>query len=63
MKQVNLPNLEEMTIVEAIQWYTGEVAKVFERTARINGTYSDSYKNSLYEWKQHLNRKIALERN
>ncbi|MYL44409.1 hypothetical protein GLV94_02010 [Virgibacillus halodenitrificans] len=59
---MNLPDLDKMTIVEAIHWYTGEVAKVFTPKARINGTYSDDYKNALFFWKQCLNEKIDKHR-
>jgi hypothetical protein len=43
---VKLPSLAEMTTVEAIHWYTGEIAKVTNRQARINGTYSEEYLKS-----------------
>lgn len=63
LNQIKLPNIKELTIVEAIHWYTGEVAKLTSRKARINGTYSDDYINALKAWKQRLNAKIALESN
>lgn len=59
---MNLPNIDNMSIVEAIHWYTGEVAKVTSREARINGTYSEDYKKALFDWKQRLNRRCELVR-
>lgn len=58
----NLPDIEKMTNVEAIHWYTGQVAKVTSREARINGTYSEDYKKALFDWKQRLNKRCELER-
>ncbi|WHX79325.1 hypothetical protein QNH32_01345 [Priestia flexa] len=56
-----LPNIEEMSLIEAIHWYTGEVAKATSREARINGMYTQEYKKSLYEWKLRLNQRCRLE--
>ncbi|PJY99739.1 hypothetical protein CPT06_12310 [Bacillus vallismortis] len=58
----DLPNIDNMTTVEAIHWYTGEVAKVTSREARINGTYSEDYLKALNEWKLSLNERCKLER-
>ncbi|QFT88062.1 hypothetical protein FIU87_05365 [Bacillus sp. THAF10] len=49
---MNLPNIEKMTNIEVINWYTAEVVKVTSRVLRINGTYSEKYLKSLNEWKQ-----------
>jgi len=51
-----------MTTVEAIHWYTKEVAEVFSAKNRIAGTYSDSYRDALLGWKQELNRKALKEK-
>lgn len=56
-----LPNIEEMSLIEAIHWYTGEVAKVTSREARMNGIYTEEYKDSLYKWKLRLNQRCRLE--
>jgi hypothetical protein len=57
-----LPDIEEMTVIEAIHWYTGEIIKVTSREARMSGKYSEEYKDSLYEWKLRLNRRCEQER-
>lgn len=58
----HLPNINEMTIIEAINWYTKELTKVFEVKNRVAGTYSEEYKEALLCWKQELNRKAREER-
>jgi hypothetical protein len=50
-----------MSTVQAIAWYTGEVAKIYEPKARINGTYSEEYKDALFQWKKVLNKRCELE--
>jgi hypothetical protein len=57
-----LPDIEEMTIIEAIHWYTGEIVKVNSQEARMNGTYSKEYKDDLYQWKLRLNQRCRLEK-
>lgn len=51
MNSFNLPNLEDMTAEAAITWYTGEIAKVTRREARVNGIYSDEYLQSLFAFR------------
>lgn len=63
MMKFQLPNINEMTTVEAIHWYTQEIAEVFSVRNRINGTYSDAYKDALLAFKQELNRKSLADKN
>jgi hypothetical protein len=57
-----LPNINEMNTIEAINWYTSKVAEVFNINNRVAGTYSDEYKDALLSWKQELNKKALEER-
>ncbi len=58
-----LPNINKMTTIQAIHWYTKEVAEVFSAKNRINGIYSDAYKDALLAFKQMLNRKALADSN
>lgn len=60
--EFQLPNINEMTTIQAIQRYTKTVAEVFSAKNRIAGTYSDEYKKTLLHWKQVLNSKALEER-
>ncbi|EKN67072.1 hypothetical protein BABA_13145 [Neobacillus bataviensis LMG 21833] len=57
-----LPNIDEMTTIEAISWYTKQVVEITSAKHRIAGTYSDEYKQALLQWKKELNRKALAER-
>ena len=57
-----LPNINEMTTVEAIQWYTKQVVEVTSVKNRVAGTYSEEYKQALLQWKKELNRRALAER-
>jgi hypothetical protein len=57
-----LPKINEMTTVEAIHWYTKQIAEVTSVKSRVAGTYSEAYKQSLLSWKQELNRRVLAER-
>jgi hypothetical protein len=57
-----LPNIQEMTTVEAIHWYTKQIVEVTNVKHRVAGTYSEAYKQALLSWKKELNRKVLAER-
>jgi hypothetical protein len=57
-----LPKINEMTTVEAIRWYTKQIAEVTSVKSRVAGTYSEAYKQALLSWKQELNRRVLAER-
>ncbi|RIU93316.1 hypothetical protein [Oceanobacillus picturae] len=57
-----LPNINEITTINAISWYTKELTKIFDIKNRVNGTYTDEYKDALLVWKQELNSKALNER-
>lgn len=51
-----------MTTVEAIHWYTKQVAEITSVKNRVACTYSEAYKQALLRWKSELNRKVLAER-
>ncbi|MTH53533.1 hypothetical protein GKZ89_08890 [Bacillus mangrovi] len=59
---LDFPNINKVTTIEAISWYTGKVAEVTQKKHRIAGTFSEGYINALLAWKQGLNSKIAEAR-
>jgi hypothetical protein len=52
-----LPNLDEMTDVEAIRWYTAEVAKLMK-----NRELKTEYGLALLEWKKQMNKRLEENR-
>jgi Mg2+/Co2+ transporter CorC len=57
-----LPNIDEMTTIEAIYWYTKQITEVTSVKNRVARTYSDEYQQALMQWKKELNRKALTER-
>lgn len=57
------PNIKDLNICEAISWYTKQVAEITNVKNRVNGTFSEEYKEALLQWKKELNRKASIERN
>lgn len=43
------PNINEMTTIEAISWYTKQVVEVTSVKNRVAGTYLDEYKQALLQ--------------
>ncbi|WP_200411256.1 hypothetical protein [Virgibacillus salexigens] len=43
---IQLPNLDTMTTVEAIHWYTKQVSDVFSTKNRVAGTYTEAGKRA-----------------
>lgn len=60
---IQLPNINEMTLEDAIVWYLKETNRVFSTKHRVAGTFSNEYKRALWQWKQELNRQALEERN
>lgn len=56
------PKIEEINICEAICWYTKQVVEITNVKNRVNGTFSEEYKEALLQWKKELNRKALTER-
>jgi hypothetical protein len=54
---MKLPNLAEMTDIEAIRWYTCE----FLRLSR-EGQLNSEYGKALLEWKKQLNARLEQSR-
>lgn len=54
---VQLPEIHKITTIEAINWYTKQVAEITKQKNRIAGIYA------LLLWKGELNRKALAERN
>ncbi|MDU1845215.1 MAG: hypothetical protein E6778_06680 [Niallia nealsonii] len=60
---VQLPEINEMTTIEASSWYTKQVAEITNPKNRIAGTYLDEFKQALIRWKGELSRRVLAERN
>lgn len=56
-QMIQLPNLEEMTDVEAIHFYTSE----FLRLSR-EGQLNSEYGKALLEWKKEMNKRLEQSR-
>jgi hypothetical protein len=54
---MKLPNLAEMTDVEAIHWYTSEYLRL-SREGQLNSEYG----KALLEWKKQLNARLEQSR-
>ncbi|AMQ19642.1 hypothetical protein [Geobacillus sp. JS12] len=52
-----LPNLAEMTDVEAIRWYTSEVVRL-SKERKLNSEYG----KALLEWKKKMNERLEKSR-
>lgn len=60
MSTPQLPDLSTMTTVDAIVWYTREVARV--SATKPGTTDRTEYTQALLAWKRALNERIDLER-
>jgi cyclopropane fatty-acyl-phospholipid synthase-like methyltransferase len=56
-EMMKLPNLAEMTNIQAIHWYTNE----FLRLSR-EGQLNSEYGKALLEWKKQLNARLEQSR-
>jgi hypothetical protein len=56
-EMMKLPNLAEMTDIEAIHWYTSE----FLRLSR-EGKLDSEYGKALLEWKKQMNARLEQSR-
>jgi hypothetical protein len=56
-EMMKLPNLAEMTDIEAVHWYTSE----FLRLSR-EGQLNSEYGKALLEWKKQLNARVEQSR-
>jgi hypothetical protein len=54
---MKLPNLAEMTDVEAIHWYTSEFLRL-SREGKLNSEYG----KAILEWKKQLNARLEQSR-
>jgi hypothetical protein len=55
--EMRLPNLADMSDVEAIHWYTSEVLRL-SREGQLNSEYG----KALREWKKQLNARLEQSR-
>ena len=56
------PDINNLTVSEAISWYTKQVAEVTNAKNRVAGTYTADYRKALLSWKKELNRKVLEAR-
>lgn len=56
-EMMKLPNLADMTDVEAIHWYTSEVLRL-SREGKLNSEYG----RALLDWKKQLNERLEQSR-
>jgi hypothetical protein len=56
------PDLNKVSTLEAICWYTKQVVEIGSVKNRLAGTYSEAYKEALFCWKGELNTKALEER-
>ncbi|WP_409289654.1 hypothetical protein [Peribacillus sp. SCS-37] len=58
----DLPDINKMSTIEAIHWYTARVVEVTSVKNRIAGTFSEEYKAALMVWKKELNNRVIAEK-